>query len=361
MSFALAARARYAFADGASEIIRRRLRDPAFWQIQAMVLGIAAAHYVGEGLFYGRAPVELKHLPVVLYIAPIIYAGLRFGREGGILTGVWAALLTLPNIGVWHRQGIEWFVESLHMTVSLSVGVVVAVLVEHEAAARRRAEALAVRVAGANRLILRAQEAERLRISRDLHDSTVQSLVHLCHQLDAVSRVGGDPAQLGRALLEARTVAEGALTDVRRFSRDLRPSILDDLGLAAALDWLVHDMAERSGVAVAIKLRGAPARLPAEQELALFRIVQEALRNAERHSGATRVSVLAEFGAGGAMRVRVEDDGRGFDPELSPADLVARGNLGLNGMYERADLIGARLTVHTTPGKGTVVEARLPG
>jgi signal transduction histidine kinase len=350
-----------AVARDAAAAVRRRLRHPAFWHVQVMVLLITGGHFGIEATTLREELEHLHRIPVMLYVFPIMYAGLRFRWEGSLLTGAWCALLTLPNILLWHQHSLEWVVELLQNGVAVAVGVVVAMLVEHEAAARRRAEELAQRMGRVNRLILRAQEEERLRVSRDLHDGPAQTLIYLCHQLDAVARQRAGEARIEPGLVEARRAAESALGEVRTYSRDLRPSILDDVGLAAALEWLAKEATARGGVQVAWQVSGEPRRLAPELELALFRVAQEALRNVERHSGATKATVELSFGSHPHWRLRICDAGRGFDPALSMNDLVTRGNLGLNGMHERAELAGGRLMLMTAPGRGTTVEVTPAG
>ncbi len=329
-----------------------RLRSRVFWQVQAMVLTLSGAHYLLEYLEFAYFAPELAHVhhvPVMLYVVPIIYAGMRYGWEGGLLTGLWCAVLTLPNVLLWHRQGFEWAVEGINVAVALGVGVVVAMLVEHQRAERRRAEKLA-------RQLLQAHEEERRRIARDLHDGPVQELLFLVDDLEGVLQRPELDRDCVEVVTNARSIVESALGDIRTFSRDLRPSVLDDLGLVPALQWLTRSVSERGALGVHLQVDGRPARLPPEEELALFRIAQEALHNVERHGGATHASVELVFAEGGGWRMAIRDDGRGFDSRITVGDLVARGHLGLHGMYERAELVGARLHIRTSPGRGTTIE-----
>jgi two-component system, NarL family, sensor histidine kinase DegS len=337
--------------------LRLRLRQPAFWYVHGMILLATAGHYgIESGDFFEHG--YLHHIPVILYTIPIVYAGLRFGWEGGLLAGLWALVLTLPNMVFWHREHHAWAVELTQMSVAIAVGIVVARLVMQEDRARRKAEVLAERVQRVNRMILRGQEEERLRIARDLHDGPVQSLVYLCHQLDAVARTPSSTAD-GLNVAHAREAVETALSEVRRFSRDLRPSILDDLGLTAALEWLVRSTGETGSMRTVFTVSGEPHRLRPEDELALFRIAQEALRNAMRHSEATDVAVELVCSESNSVRLCISDNGIGFDPGISMAELSSRGHLGLNGIHERARLVGANLTISTMPGGGTTVEVSL--
>ncbi|HUY98976.1 MAG TPA: histidine kinase [Thermomicrobiaceae bacterium] len=209
------------------------------------------------------------------------------------------------------------------------------------------------------RQIVQAQEDERKRIARELHDGSLQSIVMLCRQLDTLEmRAGELPGSVEERLEEARELAESVAAELRRFSRDLRPSILDDLGLVPACRWLVGELGRRAHLRAQVRVEGDERRLPAEVELGLFRIMQEALRNVERHSAATSASLTLSFREMG-VRVVVEDDGVGFPSDALLAPGVS-GQLGLLGMRERARLLGATVRVASTPGSGTRVDVAVP-
>ena len=206
----------------------------------------------------------------------------------------------------------------------------------------------------------RILEDERKRIARELHDDTAQRLVALSRRLD-VCRQGlreSDEMASGK-LDEAQDLIDEILTDVRRFSRDLRPSMLDDLGLLPALEWLTQDLSQRRGTPARLEILGAPRRLPADTALALFRIAQEALRNVEKHARATAVTVTVDFGAKGTV-LEVVDNGVGFVPGEQGPDLPAASRLGLLGMRERAQLIGGELSVQSQPQGHTTVTVSVP-
>lgn len=341
-----------------ARMLRLRLGSRTFWHVQAMVAAIASVHYLMEMPGEQRPFLHLHHLLPTLFVFPIIYGSLRAGREGGLYTGLWCALLTLPNAVLWHQGSWEWLVEFGQIGAAVVVGLVLSGRVEQEATARSRAEEMTARVELLNRLIIDAHEDERLRIARDLHDETVQSLVLLCQSLDGLAATPGLPHTALASVAKIRTAADTTLDRVRLFSRDLRPSALDDLGLVPALERLVDDFAERSDVDAGLKVTGRQRRLAPETELALFRIVQEALRNVEKHAEASCVTVAVTFDSERA-HLRVRDNGKGFDTSPSTGDLVAAGKLGLTGMQERARLVGAELDVRSQPGTGTCVTAVL--
>jgi two-component system sensor histidine kinase DegS len=213
-----------------------------------------------------------------------------------------------------------------------------------------------------NRLqeITRAQEEERRRIARELHDETAQDLVILLRQVDELSSYTGRLTPEGGAQLEKlRRKTEEIMDGVHRFSQDLRPSVLDDLGLLPALEWLAADLTNHFGINVEMKVEGSVRRLPPEVELVVFRIAQEALRNVWKHSGAKKARVALKFGDEKAA-LTIEDEGKGFKLPPKMGELTVAGKLGLVGMQERAQLIGGKLTLRSVPGRKTTVRLEFP-
>jgi PAS domain S-box-containing protein len=205
-----------------------------------------------------------------------------------------------------------------------------------------------------------AQEEERKRIARELHDETIQALIVLSRQLDDLACRASDLSQDDKLLLEGLWQQTNSIMEgLRRLSQDLRPATLDRLGLLPALEWLASDVGKLSGLNVQVETDGAERRLAPEVELVLFRIVQEALRNVWRHSQATSAQVLVEFQDGKTM-ITVKDNGKGFQLQSPMGDLTKSGKLGLAGMKERARLLGGSLKVESEPGKGTTVIVEAP-
>ena len=500
----------------AAELVRnapQRLRERPFWVIQVGVLSVTALHLFGELLadevVSGIHP-ALHHVPVILYLAPIAYASLRYGIEGALLTGLWCAVLTVPNIVVFHASDLEWLTELAYVAVVIGAGVTMAVPVERERRQRRRAEATSRRLSLLNeiatltltadlqhtldealdalvgvlgldaacvatvdpddgrilvplarhpddpagrarldtclqrcpddcapgqvhtvdpgvmvvpfgtdlpnpgpagrvsgmlvvqldparplgsddrqllvgvgnqlatavattrlkdlerdrvrsyaRAVTSAQEEERKRIARELHDEAAQNLVAIRRGLDALASLPGSGHRPATEVQALRDLTGETLAGLRRFSRDLRPPVLDDLGLASALESLVDDLDRRTGLVVDLAVQGAPSRLPATTELVLFRIAQAALRNVEQHADATRITVALSFEPDG-IRLSISDDGRGVTLPDEITELAAGGKLGVLGMHERAHLVDAELDIDTAPGRGTCVTVAVP-
>lgn len=208
--------------------------------------------------------------------------------------------------------------------------------------------------------VTRAQEEERMRLARELHDDTAQELVALSRSLDDVMSGTRDvPPGISGRLEKLRQKTNDILEGVRRYSQDLRPSIVDDLGLLPALEWLTSEISKQHNIAANVQVVGEEQRLAPESELALFRIAQEALTNVRKHAQATEARIMVAFGDG-RVKLTVSDNGRGFEQAQSIGDLPGRGKLGLVGMQERARLVGGNLNIESQPGKGTVVQVEIP-
>ncbi|EEG77344.1 PAS domain S-box protein [Dethiobacter alkaliphilus] len=207
--------------------------------------------------------------------------------------------------------------------------------------------------------ITRAQEEERLRISRELHDSTAQSLIVVLHQLEKYL-VSSDHLRLGdsRFLFNVAEQVKAILQEVRQFSRDLRPSILDDLGLVPSLEWYIDELNRTHGLKVDLNIIGQKQMLRPEIRVSLFRIIQEALRNVMRHAEANNAKVKIEFD-NNEVRVVVQDNGKGFDAEPL-GDLLRNGKLGLAGMHERAKILGGSIEISSAKGAGTTIFIAVP-
>ena len=209
--------------------------------------------------------------------------------------------------------------------------------------------------------VTRAQEHERQRIAQELHDETAQSLLLMAQRLDSLASTAKKrrDRDVAAELQEVRATTIEALMELRRLAQDLRPRILDDMGLVPALEWLADDLAEQDGIEARVEVDGTLPRLSEEGQLLLFRIAQEALRNVGKHSGATE-AILSLRAYNDRLEMRVVDNGEGFTLPKAVGDLAATGKLGLLGMHERARLLGGTLDIRSERRKGTTVVVELP-
>ncbi|MGI6643542.1 MAG: PAS domain S-box protein [Bacillota bacterium] len=215
-----------------------------------------------------------------------------------------------------------------------------------------------------------AQEEERARIARELHDGALQYLVALGRRLDLLRKTVSDdgPLSVGdvsefrrrtvRELNDMDVLVDTAIDDLRKFARNLRPPVLDDFGLVSACEWL-GQQAEKEGLDVTFVSSGEARRLPQDVEISVFRIAQEALSNSIKHSGASWIDFSLEF-LEDSLTLTLKDNGQGFDPPSSPGSLVRAGQMGLVGMFERAEILGASIDLKSNKGQGTVLTVTIP-
>jgi signal transduction histidine kinase len=204
--------------------------------------------------------------------------------------------------------------------------------------------------------ITSAQEEERTRLARELHDDTIQAVIALRQRVQLAQKFVKSHAGL-EALHELEALAGQTVENLRRLTRALRPIYLEDLGLVTALEMLVRETGEPNQLEIEFRRSGPEHRLSRETELALYRIAQEALNNVVRHAQAKHASVHIAFDKG--VKLEVADDGMGFRVPSSPTEFASSGHFGLLGMRERAELIGARLEVQSEARRGTRLVVRL--
>jgi signal transduction histidine kinase len=208
--------------------------------------------------------------------------------------------------------------------------------------------------------ITRSQEEERKRVARELHDDTVQSLIAINQRLELIrNTLDDDPAEVRARVAEVKTMVTGAIASVRQFSRDLRPLTLEDLGLAAAMQYLVNQLAQSENIEAKLEVEGEISGLSADMEVAIYRILQEALNNVKRHAHATQVKVVAQV-TKNQIKLIVRDNGRGFEVPEALTDFASNGSFGMMGLQERAQLFGGNISVQSGPNQGTIVRLTLP-
>lgn len=208
--------------------------------------------------------------------------------------------------------------------------------------------------------VTKAQEEERKYLARELHDSTVQTLVALIYQLDNFMR--DKPSLTENQVAKLNGIYKSlkrAVEDVRNFSRRLRPPVLDDLGLIPVLEWLTGELKKSYGIEIVIEIVGEHRRLAPDLELTLFRIIQEAMINAGKHANVTSGYVKIEY-LPDRVRVEIADKGEGFDVPEKIGSLPRDGKLGLAGITERVELLGGKMDIRSHKGEGTTVLVDLP-
>lgn len=313
---------------------------------------ILVTYYV----FSGLPPVGVFHHALIYTIFPFtIWAALRFGQHGATI-----AILLVSGIAIWGTvQGVGPFslgsrneslilLQTFLAVVSLTSLILAAATIERNKA-NKQLHALSQR-------LMKAQEEERLYLSRELHDGSGQVLAALMMQLGLLERDAEKPEAVHTRIVELKHVANAIQDDLHRLAVNLRPASLDHLGLITALQQFLGEFSRRYSIQAEFETVGLPEkRLPIEVETTLFRIVQESLTNVVLHAHATRVDVLLSMQNGRVIAV-VEDNGVGF----IPISYTMENHLGLFGMRERVKMLGGEFAIESSPGKGTTVRVEVP-
>jgi signal transduction histidine kinase len=215
---------------------------------------------------------------------------------------------------------------------------------------------------GLSHLVLQAQEEERNRISRDLHDQVVQTLVGIIVHLAALTQQAAlSPQGLKQRIARTQRLVEASVAAVHQFARQLRPTLLDDLGLLPALQAFTKDFSRRTGIRSQFTAFSSSkiAEMDSATSTVLYRVAQEALTNVAKHAHASHVRIALQE-TQGVVQILIRDDGVGFDLERVLASKSKRTRLGLLGMRERVQMVGGEYRFKSSPGKGTVIRARVP-
>ncbi|MFB9241089.1 cache domain-containing protein [Massilia antarctica] len=337
------------------ELVGRNLWDMRDVNGEPTIQRLIARAKSGGGLqrYIWAKPSINKPAPKLGYVIPMENWGWMLGT-GIYLDDVDAALAKIDAQQSRNIQGTLLWIAVLAIVSALVVASSgLALNISELRVADAKLKVLAQRV-------VESQEQERARLSRDLHDGISQWLVSIKLQIEAgVIRLGGDAAQQQKARTSFEHTAgqlNDVLGEVRRISHNLRPAILDDLGLAAALDHLAHEATQNSALPVRFLARGASDGLLDVANTVLFRIAQEALTNIERHAGAHQVGITLAC-ENGCVTLTIADDGAGFD--AAKVAIHPKRGIGLRNMMERMDAIGGQLVITSSPA-GTTVQASVP-
>jgi len=206
--------------------------------------------------------------------------------------------------------------------------------------------------------ITAAQEDERRRLARDLHDETIQSLIALKQRVQ-LTRLAQNNGHDPSSLIEIEALTEQTIEELRRLTRALRPIYLEDLGLVTALEMLARETGQIAGIPIGFNRQGVERRLEPATELALYRIAQEALSNVARHAQASQAAMDIQFSSQ-AVTLLVTDNGKGFNVPKRPSEFASSGHMGLLGLYERSEMIGARLEFMSKLGEGSQITVVVP-
>ena len=285
---------------------------------------------------------------------PVVIPNLELRREAG------NRAITLTVLPLGESDGIPAGAVLLFedMTSQIESAREVNRLSSRVSALRERIAEGKQRLRTVSKRLLDIQESERRHIARELHDEIGQSLTALKIQLQTLQQRLPDPA-MGLPLDPGVQTLDRLMTQVRNLSLELRPSVLDDLGLQAALRWYIDRKRQDSGLDIRLQMDFPEAGFGPDMDMVLFRVVQEGLTNVVRHAGASRVDIQLVTDPPPA-RLSIQDDGDGFDVEEGKKRAMAGQSLGLIGMLERVNLAGGRLDLSSSPGRGVCIHVTLP-
>jgi len=300
---------------------------------------------------------EIKnHIVGILFYIPLLYALIFFRWKGFAVIWTIFFLTMLPQIIYWGNNFASIFSNILMLMIPMMLILLVILSIkwiEKEKALLKERQLVQQSLMAE---IIKAQEEERKRISQELHDDTIQTIVALTNKLQyLITNYQNQLPDEGFKIIDSVAKTMQAVTkDLRKLCLDLRPSILDDIGLHEAVRSLV-DTANTEKTRVQLLVKGKSRRLTSDTEVAVYRFIQEALNNALQHASATEIFICMEFGVN-TMKIDIQDNGKGFIIPKSMKQFLSVQKLGLIGMQERAKiLLNGKFDIHSSPGKGTTV------
>jgi len=345
--------------------LQRLLGNAHFWIVGVITIAVAVIYYEfyhRYNWFWQFSVFEFR-LNIIgsLFIIPFLYASLVFWWRGSLIVWSLSMAAILPRM-IYYSFTFGALVRNIAFAF-VPLATVAAVTLELQWRDRQRQ--VSVEREKERQLymsqIFKAQEDERRRIAQELHDDTMQELLVIANR--AQTLVSGDGNE---TTLEMRERAEWirdailqVLENIRRLSLDLRPSMLDNIGLLPALRWLVDRLNQEGEIDTKVVVHGVRKKLRPETEVTIFRIVQEALNNVRRHSKATKAMVTLKFNSE-SLEIMVQDNGEGFPLNETIRNLTSEGKLGLIGMQQRAQLINSTFNIYSRPGEGTLVSIKIP-
>lgn len=346
------------------DALLRLRRSPHWWITVSLIVAVSVMYYVCIEFF--DTPIKLFYFEVrhdlhgIVYLLPFFYGALTLGVVGATASWIVVFVVALPRI-LYYSIGPY---AELHNSLFLAAPFFIVLTVLLELRWREQHAQLAAERERERKLhidhVFSAQEHERHRIAQGLHDDVLQRLMAIA-VLSENCKGGQACSSDGSTEVGARIREESLrlADELRRLSYDLRPSMLDTLGLVPAVDWLSQRLQQETGIGVSFYTKGHATRLSAIVETKVFRLVQEGINNIRQHASATEATITLNF-LPALLVVDVSDNGTGFAAARAMRQAAERGHLGLLGMRERVESMGGTLSVRSNPGRGTSIVARIP-
>lgn len=343
------------------------IRNPHFWAIIGIIIALNIIYNAptsitgpkGDWVWYLTIFEFKSNVAGSLFVIPFVYAAIIFWWRGILITWLFSMVLILPRV----RDLSEDMSAFVANVVYLCIPLLIVLILDYQRKWRDSVNKSAVESEKERQAyiaqIIKVQEDERKRISREIHDDTVQRLWIVTNSIKSLitDKLRNTAPQVVSELETVKDTISSISTDVKRLSLDLRPGILDDLGLVPAIRWQVDQLSSEGLTEAKIVVHGNHRQLAPEITTHLFRIVQEALNNIRQHAEATQVIVTLDFNLEDTQ-ITIRDNGKGFE-HRDTKDISKLNRLGLLGIQERVRLIGGILKIESKPGKGTTVTVGL--
>ncbi len=339
------------------------LRNPHFWVILFIILGLSYLYNIPfpslglgiPGLWRFRITEFAFGVTGSLFYIPIIYSAIIFGWIGIVTTWVLSIAILLPLVLYYAYNLASLLTNIMFLTLPIILGLLVIFFLKWASRERKIFIEREMERREYTSQVLKAQENERKRLSQELHDDTIQTLLAIANGMQYL--IHKESTKITPQITKQIELYNNSIfrvsEDLRRISIDLRPSILDNIGLVEALRWLVDDLYEK-GVNAKLVTNGEVRKLPAESDVHVFRFIQEALNNVKRHSEASEAVVEMDYYSD-CVKVSVQDNGKGFTLPEHIGKFSINGKLGIMGMQDRASLLNGVFNIHSQPGKGSTV------
>jgi len=340
----------------------RVVNDPHLWVVILLVVALAVFYYQDVILderfvwFWQLEVFEFNNrIHGILFCLPVVYAAFIFWWRGVLITWLFSVAIILPRILFFHSNISNIVINLLFLMIPILAVFYISIELNWRKKERRVAEERELERQDYMSRIFKAQEDERQRLARELHDETLQTMLVIATRAEALSsfeNVKNEP----RSREQVEWIKNTSLSvsdELRRISLDLRPSILDNLGLIPALRWLVTILSQ-DGIDGRLEVIGETRILLPEIDINIFRIVQEALNNIRRHSKASAATVFLEFKPE-SMFLKIQDNGIGFFSQQTTDKLTASGKLGLTGIQQRVKFLNGTFSLDSGYEKGTTI------
>lgn len=342
-------------------------RDVRFWLIQLLnlvscieIASLPSGDDVPGALAFHLQNSFVLQTFVLFFLISTLSSAVIFGWRAATFTILLTSIFLLPKLYAWWPVSYDRVLVARFTVISI-LSIIIAILVSRERTTRQSVQVLNDKMKEIIlekdryfKLASEAQENERRRISRDLHDDSLQLLATVMRQLDGAINAE-NPEDVRKQMIRAQETITMTSEAIRRYCEALRPMLLDSMGLIPAVEWLGQELENSTGIKVDFETVGESRVIPGQDLIHIFRVMQEAFHNIEKHSKATAVKVCWDY-TREDFEITVTDNGIGmwnFGPNPSRS-------LGIQGMYERTELVGGKLTIESQPGFGTKVSLRVP-